>query len=88
MSIIKGEFCNTDHHTLPEVKNQLHALLSDVMMDDTGYILDKSIYESKKEMAKLRIVSSQIDNQKKSQTPRKKVRTSLYKHWSLPKEHL
>ena len=53
MSIIKGKFCNTDHHTLQEVKNQLPALLTDVMMDDTGYILDKSIYETKKEMAKL-----------------------------------
>ena len=28
MSIIKEEFCNTDHRTLQEVRNQLHALLT------------------------------------------------------------
>ena len=34
-------------------------------MGDVGYILNKSINESKKEMAKLRKARSQIDNQKK-----------------------
>ena len=51
MDISKKEFCNTDHHTLQEAKDQLHALLTNIMMDDIGYILDKSINESKKEMA-------------------------------------
>ena len=71
MDISKQEYCNTDHHTLQEAKDQLHALLTDIMMDDVGYILDKSINESKKEMAKLRKARSQIDNQKKIASPKK-----------------
>ena len=71
MNISKKEFCNTDHHTLQEVKDQLHALLTDIMMNDIGYILDKSINESKKEMAKLRKARSQIDNQKKIASSKK-----------------
>ena len=34
MNISRKEFCNTDHHTLQEAKDQLHALLTDIMMDD------------------------------------------------------
>ena len=60
-----------DHHTLQEAKDQLNAILTDIMMDDVGYILDKSINESKKEMAKLRKARSQIDNQKKIASSKK-----------------
>ena len=63
MNISRKEFCNTDHHTLQEAKDQLHALLIDIKMDDAGYILDQSINESKKEMAKLRKARSQPNNQ-------------------------
>ena len=42
MNIVKEGFCKRDHHTLQEAKNQLHALLTDVMMDDAGYIIDKT----------------------------------------------
>ena len=34
MNISRKEFCNTDNHTLQEAKDQLHALLTDIMMDD------------------------------------------------------
>ena len=64
MNVIKEEFCNKDYHTLQEAKNQLHALLTNVMMDDAGYILDKTLDELKKEMTKLRKISSWIENQK------------------------
>ena len=62
MIIVKEGFCRRDHHTLQEAKNQIHALPTDVMMDDPGYIIDKIIDESKKEMAKLWKISSQVDN--------------------------
>ena len=41
MDIMKEGFCERDHYTLQEAKDQLHSLLTDIMMDDTGYILDK-----------------------------------------------
>ena len=79
MSIVKEGFCRRDHHTLQEAKNQLHALLTDVMMDDTGYILDKTIDESKKEMAKLRRISRQIDNHKRIASSKKANKDKLVK---------
>ena len=54
-----------DHHTLQEAKDQLHALLTDIMMGDVGYILDKSINESKNEITESRKARSHLDNQKK-----------------------
>ena len=51
MDMNKQEYCNTDHHTLQEAKDRLHALLTNIMMGDVGYILDKSIKESKEKMA-------------------------------------
>ena len=47
MDTSKQEYCNTDHHTLQEAKDRLHALLTNIMMGDIGYILIKSIKESK-----------------------------------------
>ena len=76
MNVIKEKFCNKDYHTLHEAKNQLHALLTNVMMDNAWYILDKTLDKLKKEMAKLRKISNQIDNKKGSQAPRKQVKTS------------
>ena len=39
----KEGFCKRGHYTLQEAKNQLHALLTDIMMDDAGYIIDQVI---------------------------------------------
>ena len=36
IDINKQEYCNTDHHTLQEAKDQLHALLTNIMMSDVG----------------------------------------------------
>ena len=71
MDISKKEYCNTDHHKLQKAKDQLHALLTNIMMGDIEYILDKSINESKKEMAKLRKARSQLYNQKKITSSKK-----------------
>ena len=65
MDTEKQEYCNTDHHTLQEAKDQLHALLTNIMMGNIGYILDKSINESKEKMVLLSKARSQLDNQKK-----------------------
>ena len=43
----KQEYCNADHYTLQKTKDRLHALLTSTMMGDVGYILDKSLKESK-----------------------------------------
>ena len=43
MYINKQEYCNTDHHTLQNAKDRLHALLTSTMIGDVRYILEKSI---------------------------------------------
>ena len=48
MDIVKEGFCERDHYTIQEARNQLHILLTDIMMDDAGYIIDKVMDESKK----------------------------------------
>ena len=54
MDNVKEGFCERDHYTLQEARNQLHILLTDIIMDNAGYIIDKVMDEAKKEMAKLR----------------------------------
>ena len=39
----KQEYCNTNHHTLQQAKDKLHALLTRTMMGDVEYILDKAL---------------------------------------------
>ena len=54
MDTMKEGFWERDHYTLQEAKDQLQSLLTEIMMNDAGYILDKTIHESKKEMAQLK----------------------------------
>ena len=51
---MKEVFWERDHYTLQEAKDQLQSLLTEIMMNDARYILDKTIHESKKEMAQLK----------------------------------
>ena len=48
-------------------------------MDDAGYILDKTIDDSKKQMAKLRKISRQIDNHKRITSSKKANKDKLLK---------
>ena len=77
MDINKQEYCNADHHTLQEAKDRLHALLTSIMMGDVGYILDKSIKESKEKMTVLSKARNQLDNQKKITTSKKAEKGKL-----------
>ena len=77
MDINKQEYCNADHHTLQEAKDRLNALLTSIMMGDVGYILDKSINESKEKIAILSKARSQLDNQKKITSSKKSNKNRL-----------
>ena len=45
MDIMKEGFWERDYYTLQEEKDQLQSLLTEVMTNDAGYILDTTIYE-------------------------------------------
>ena len=62
MDIMKEGFWERDYYTLQEAKDQLQSLLTEIMMNDAGYILDKTIHESKKEMAQLKKIKIRLDN--------------------------
>ena len=47
IDIMKEGFWERDHYTLQEAKDELQSLLTEIMMNDAGYILDKTIHESK-----------------------------------------
>ena len=73
----KQEYCNTDHHTLQQAKDRLHALLTSTMMGNVEYILDKSLEESKNKLTTLSNARDQLDNQKKITTSKKAERRRL-----------
>ena len=51
---MKEGFCVQDYYTLQEAIDQLHSLLTDIMLDEAGYILDETIDESKRVIAHLK----------------------------------
>ena len=58
------------------------------MMDDAGYIIDKTIDESRKEMFKLRKISRQIDNYKRIASSKKTNKDKLVKTLEFAKRAL
>ena len=88
MDIIKEGFCERDHYTLQEARNQLHILLTDIMMDDAGYIIDKVMDEAKKELAKLRKISRQVDNYKSIASSKEANKDKLIKTLGFAKKAL
>ena len=39
----KEQFCQVDYHTPQEAKKQLYALLTDIITDESGYVISKAI---------------------------------------------
>ena len=62
MSNEKEDFCKGNYYTLQEAKNQLYALLTEIMMNEARYVIDQAIGGSKREMTELSKVRSQVDN--------------------------
>ena len=61
MSNEKEDFCKGNYYTLQEAKNQLYALLTEIMMNEAGYVIDQAIEGSKRDMTRPRRVRSQVD---------------------------
>ena len=49
----KEEFCQEDYHTLQEAKQQLYVLLTDIIMDESGYLISEAIRKAKVRLAEL-----------------------------------
>ena len=48
MSNEKGDFCKGNYYSLQKAKYQLYALLTEIMMDKAGYVIDHAIEGSKR----------------------------------------
>ena len=68
----KEEFCQADYHTLQEAKKQLYALLTDIITDESGYVISKAIGKAKVRPAELEVGSTKV-----LQAQRKSSRTDL-----------
>ena len=62
--------------------------MTDVMMDDTRCIIDKTIDESKKEMVKLRKIRNQVDNHKSIVSSKKANKDKIIKTLEFAKKAL
>ena len=48
----KEEFCQADYNTLQEAKKQLYALLTNIITDESGYVISEAIGKAKVRLAK------------------------------------
>ena len=48
------------YYTLPDAQKQLHALLTEVMMEKSGYVINEAIEGADRELTKLKQVKSQV----------------------------
>ena len=88
MDIMKEGFCERYHYTLPEAKDQLQSLLTEIMMNDARYILDKTIHESKKEMAQLKKIKIRLDNYNSIASSKREHKDSVAKTLEFAKKTL
>ena len=85
---MKEGFCERDHYTLQESKDQLQSLLTDIMMNVAGYILDQTIHESKKEMAQLKKIKIRLDNYNSIASSKKEHKDRVAKTLEFAKKTL
>ena len=88
MSNEKEDFCKGNYYTLQEAKNQLYALLTEIMMNEAGYVIDQAIEGSKRGIAELKEVRSQVDNYKSIVNTKKAIKDRLIKEMEVTKRAL
>ena len=88
MSNEKEDFCKGNYYTLQEAKNQLYALLTEIMMDEARYVTDQAIEGSKREMSELRKVRSQADKYRSVASAKKANKDKLIKELEVTKKVL
>ena len=58
----KEEFCKGTYHTLQDAQKQLHAILTEVMVNKSGYVIDKAIERAERKLAKLKELRNQVSS--------------------------
>ena len=68
-------------------KKQLYALLTKIIMDKSGYIINEAIGKAKGRLAELEEMEGQVNNYKSIAGTKKLLKTDLLKIWKLLKRH-
>ena len=58
ISNVKENFCKRMNYALPDAHKQLYTLLTEVIMDESEYTINKAIKETERELAKLKQIRS------------------------------
>ena len=57
----KDNFCNGTYYMLQDARNKLYALLTEILTEEAGYLIDHVIQVSKLKKDKIKKVMGQID---------------------------
>ena len=58
----KENFCKGTYYTLQDAKKQLHDLVTKVMMNESEYVIDKTIETPERELTNLKQMKSQVNS--------------------------
>ena len=84
----KEEFCKGSYYTLQDAKNWLYALLTEVMMDKTGYIISNDIERAKRGLTELKELKRQVDNYNSIVGTKKAIKDRLIKEMEVTQKTL
>ena len=57
----KEGFCQGNYYTLQDAKKSLYALLTEIIMDESGYVIHEAIEGAKRGLAKLKEIKGQVE---------------------------
>ena len=75
----KEGFCQVNYYTLQDAKRKLYSLLTEIITDESGYIIHDAIGRTKRRLSKLEEKEGQINSYKGIKSQRKPVRTGSLK---------
>ena len=88
MSDEKEGFCKGTYYTLQDAKKWLYALLTEVMMDKSGYVIHEAIEGAKRGLAELKEIVGHVDNYKSIASTKKAIKGRLIKEMEVTKKAL
>ena len=84
----KEDFCQADYNTPQEAKRQLYALLTNIITDESGYVISEAIGKAKVRLAKLEEMEGQVNNYKSIAGTKKVIKDRLVKEMEVTKKAL
>ena len=84
----KDDFCNGTYYTLQDARNKLYTLLTEILTEEAGYLIDHTIQVSKLEKDEIKKVMGQIDHHTSFVSAIKASRNMLIEESEVVKKEL